>query len=109
LKIYNIMKHTFLKTVIILFSILIVNKLNAQLVVNTGQTPTQYVQNVLVGGGVLVNNVTFVGSTSGPNWQIGEFSNGSTTNLGINNGVVISSGNVTVIPNASSQHLDNVY
>lgn len=66
------MKHTFLKTVIILFSILIVNKLNAQLVVNTGQTPTQYVQNVLVGGGVLVNNVTFVGSTSGPNWQIGD-------------------------------------
>ena len=64
---------------------------NAQLVVNTGNTPSYYVQNVLLGGGVTATNITFSGSSG----QIGEFSNGNATNLGLDHGIIMSSGNVT--------------
>ena len=65
---------------------------NAQLTITTGVlTPTQYVQNVLVGGGVTVSNVTFSGQLD----QIGEF-NAAGTNplLGINNGIILATGDV---------------
>lgn len=64
------------------------NGIFAQLNVTTGLTPTQYVQNVLVGGGVTVSNVTFQGTVH----SIGEFTNGNTTNLGLNEGLILSSG-----------------
>lgn len=78
-------------TILLLFVSVIVN---AQLVVNTGgQTPTQYVQNVLVGGGVTVNNVVFSGNTN----QIGTF-NAANTNpfLGITDGLILATGDVNV-------------
>jgi len=64
-----------------------------QLVVTTGMTPTQYVQNVLLGAGITVSNVTF----SGNNNQIGEF-NATNTNpfLGLTNGIVMATGDVNV-------------
>jgi gliding motility-associated-like protein len=74
--------------------IIIAFSVKSQLVVNTGtMTPTQYVQNVLVGGGVTVSNVTFSGNAN----QIGEF-NGTATApfVGINNGLVMATGNVNV-------------
>ncbi|HRO74593.1 MAG TPA: choice-of-anchor L domain-containing protein [Crocinitomicaceae bacterium] len=84
--------------------------LRAQLAVSTGLTPTQYVQQ-LVGAGVTVGNVTFVGAngtSSGtahstqngnyefdvPIYQIGTFSNGNSTNAGMNDGIILSSGTV---------------
>ncbi|MFH0894385.1 MAG: choice-of-anchor L domain-containing protein [Bacteroidota bacterium] len=51
-------------------------------------TPTQLVQNVLVGGGVTVSGVTYSGAAN----SIGGFTQGNTTNLGLNNGVILSSG-----------------
>ncbi|NTW32654.1 MAG: T9SS type B sorting domain-containing protein [Bacteroidetes bacterium] len=59
-----------------------------QLAVSIGSTPQQLVQNVLVGGGISVSNVTYTGSSS----QIGSFSGGNSTNLGLSNGIVMSSG-----------------
>lgn len=75
--------------------------IKAQLVVNTGtMTPTQYVQNVLVGNGVSVSNVTFSGGAN----QIGEF-NGTGTSpfVGLSNGLIMATGdvNVAVGPNNS--------
>jgi len=64
---------------------------NAQLVVNTGMTPTQYVQNVLVGAGVTVSNVTYSGDVS----QLGDF-NGANTNIGIGTGIIMATGDVNV-------------
>jgi gliding motility-associated-like protein len=87
----------------ILFTALLVFiafSINAQLVVNTGaMTPTQYVQNVLVGSGVTVSNVTFSGTAG----QIGDF-NSQNANVGIGQGLVLSSGNVVnaVGPNNDS-------
>lgn len=65
----------------------------AQLTVTTGIPPATLVQNVLLGSGVTVSNVTFVGD---PN-QIGYF-NGSASNIGINEGIILSSGNVLDAP-----------
>ena len=82
------------KIFFLLFSAFITFNTHAQLVVNTGaMTPTQYVQNVLVGSGVTVSNVTFSGDAN----QIGEF-NATGTNpfLGLTDGLVMATGNANV-------------
>lgn len=61
---------------------------NAQMTTTTGMTPTQYVQNVLLGGGVTVSNVTYTGYAN----AIGEFSIAGATNLGMTNGLVMTTG-----------------
>lgn len=55
-------------------------------------TPAQLVQNVLVGNGVTVSNVNYIGGAD----AIGSF-DGSSTNLGLNTGIVLTTG--TVKPN----------
>ncbi len=79
---------------IIIVYILITFDSYAQLNVSTGNTANYYVQNVLLGSGVSVSNITFTGNSE----QIGEFSNGNTTTLGLDRGIVLSTGNVTNIP-----------
>lgn len=66
--------------------------LAAQLIVNSNTFNTnQLVQDVLVGQGVDVNNVSFTGD----NVQRGFF-NGASSNIGINSGIILSTGNVFV-------------
>jgi gliding motility-associated-like protein len=80
----------------------------AQLVVGTSMTPAQLVQNVLVGTGVTVSNVTYSGVVG----SLGNFTGGGTTNLGISSGVIMSTGLVNGTPaigsavgnNASTSH-----
>lgn len=81
-----------MKRLIVLIIVLVVTKVNAQLTVTTGAlTPTQYVQNVLVGGGVTVSNVTFVGQSN----QIGEFdATNANPSIGITNGIILATGDV---------------
>jgi hypothetical protein len=69
-------------------------KINAQLVTNTGQSPQNLVQNVLIGPGVTVSNILYNGSPM----AIGSFT-ATGTNLGINQGIVMTTG--TVLPNGS--------
>ena len=61
-------------------------------------TATYLIDNVLLGGGIIVSNHSFIGD---PN-QIGFF-NGVNSNLGIDSGIVLSSGSVLDLigPNAS--------
>ncbi len=61
----------------------------AQLVIDNTLTPTQMVEDVLLGPGVTATNITF----SGTNNQSGYF-NGANSNIGIAEGVILSSGNV---------------
>jgi len=77
----------------------------AQLNINTGLTPSQLVQNVLIGQGVTVSNITYNGDIG----SIGEFSNGSATNLGIGSGIVLSSGNVIDIPQSSDFDASTIF
>jgi len=82
------LKHSFLTFILlVLFSL----TSKAQLLVTTGtMTPTQYVQNVLVGAGVTISNVTFTGAST----QLGEF-NAVNTLINIPTGLILASGNVT--------------
>ncbi|WP_298115879.1 choice-of-anchor L domain-containing protein [Flavobacterium sp.] len=89
-----------MKKLLLSLSLLLVTIANAQLVVdNTTQTPAQLVQNVLLGSGISVSNVTFNGSASNAAMvrdQVGHFLNGSATNIGLNNGIILSTGKATV-------------
>ena len=86
---------------IFIFFLLISSRISfAQLTTNTGTNPQALVQNTLIGPGVTVSNITFNGSPS----SIGSFS-GTGTNLGIANGIVMTTG--TVIDNGSGPHGPN--
>jgi gliding motility-associated-like protein len=63
--------------------------INAQITVNAAPTAAQLVTNTLIGNGVSVSNITFVGQVS----QKGSFIGGS-SNIGLPNGVLLSSGRV---------------
>jgi len=62
--------------------------LSAQLQIINNKTPAQLVQQVLVGSGVTVSNITFTGAPV----AIREFNNGGTTNLGLLSGIILSTG-----------------
>ncbi|MCB9170398.1 MAG: choice-of-anchor L domain-containing protein [Flavobacteriales bacterium] len=70
--------------------------LRAQLVVDNTITVADLVQNVLLGGGVTVSNITFNGQPANQaNIQIGSF-DGTNCNVGMNNGIMLSSGDIHV-------------
>lgn len=76
--------------------------LNAQISVDYSLTPTQLVQNVLLGGGISVSNVTFTGGAE----MRGTFE--GTSNLGIDTGLVLATGDIAVSigPNTYTSHSD---
>lgn len=78
----------------ILTVILLILSINAygQLITSTS-TPANLVQNVLLGTGVQISNINYVGS---PN-SIGYF-DGSNTNIGLNDGVILTTGTVLNTP-----------
>ncbi len=61
---------------------------NAQIVTSTTLTVQQYVQNVLLGGGVSASNITYTGYAK----AIGSFTAPATTNLSIGSGLVLTTG-----------------
>lgn len=65
-----------------------------QLVTSSSQSPAQLVQNVLLGQGVDVSNITFQGAAQ----AIGSF-NGANTVLGFSEGIIITTGTVNKVPN----------
>ncbi|TND06976.1 MAG: fibronectin type III domain-containing protein [Bacteroidetes bacterium] len=64
--------------------------LNAQLVVNSAVTPAQLLA-AFAGQGLTTSNVVI----NCPAGAYGTFSNGSSTNIGINNGIMLTTGNLT--------------
>lgn len=64
--------------------------LHAQLITNNTVNAADGVQNVLIGGGVSVSNITFTGA----NEQIGSFTCSGGCNLNISSGLVMASGNI---------------
>jgi gliding motility-associated-like protein len=66
----------------------------AQLQTNGGQTPVQLVQNVLLGTGVDVSNITFSGSGN----AIGTF-NATNASIGIDEGIIMTTGTIDPGPN----------
>ncbi|MBP6391487.1 MAG: choice-of-anchor L domain-containing protein [Flavobacteriales bacterium] len=67
----------------------------AQLVLTNTQTPAQLVQNVLLGAGVSVSNITFNGTPGNTvSNQAGEF-NSTNANVGIGAGVILATGGIS--------------
>jgi gliding motility-associated-like protein len=84
------------KIVFIFFTFLLFSsEIFSQLTTNSTLTPTQLVQNVLLGQGVTAFNVSFTGANSSAFKAIGQFNVGSDNNLGFNAGVVITTGIVS--------------
>jgi gliding motility-associated-like protein len=78
--------YTFIILIILPFFV------KSQLIVTNNETPIDLVQNYLVGSGVTVSNITFNGMPGNTiDNQIGFF-NGVNTNLGIDSGIVMSTG-----------------
>ncbi len=92
----------------LIFSFLIlffVSNTHAQLTVSSTMTPLQYVQDVLVGTGVQVSNVTFNGNVNYTGNQIGKFDYVG-NQIDFTSGIVMASGGVTGLigPNSSGSH-----
>lgn len=71
---------------------------SAQINIDTSHSPQQLVQSFLIGQGVIASNISYTGVAE----SIGYFDNGTNTNLGLDSGIVLSSGDVTLIPGNSS-------
>jgi hypothetical protein len=94
------------KTTLILLLLLSSITIQAQLIVNSNNTPAELVQNVLLGNNVYISNVKFNGSLINGTMlkdQATSFSNGATTNIGLNQGLLLSTGKgqVAIGPNNS--------
>lgn len=79
--------------------------LAAQIVVDGTKDAKQLVQDVLLGSGVTVSNITFTGDSG----AIGFF-NGINSNVGLDSGIVLTTGNIASVPgpnNAGSSGIDN--
>ncbi|MEX1001071.1 MAG: choice-of-anchor L domain-containing protein [Crocinitomicaceae bacterium] len=76
-------------TLNVLLLLFISASVHAQLTTSTAQTPAQLVDNVLVGNGVAASNIVYTGHAE----AIGSF-DGSATNLGLNSGIVLTTGTV---------------
>jgi len=87
---YKITRYSKPIAILVLFiTLFTINQGHAQLTVSTSMTPQQLVQNVLIGSGVTVSNVTYNGFAQ----AIGHFTTGSSpTNLGISEGIIMSTG-----------------
>lgn len=79
---------------LVVLGILLSCNVYAQLQVTTNSNAQDLAQ-TLTGNGVVISNATVVC----PNGAIGTFTNGNTTNLGVNDGVVLTSGQIIDIPN----------
>jgi hypothetical protein len=96
-----------MKKFFILLAFFSVHVAQSQLIVNNASfTPAQLVQNVLLGNGITVSNITFNGSAAAANTtqlKVGKFTNGNATNIGINSGLILATGkaNLAIGPNGS--------
>tara|TARA_R110002072_G_scaffold232309_1_gene389694 strand:+ start:48133 stop:50454 length:2322 start_codon:yes stop_codon:yes gene_type:complete len=87
---YNFMKMRILS--LLFLSVLFSSISFGQIIIDDTPTPTSLVTNTLIGPGLVTSNITFTGASS----QIGFFdANGS--NIGLDSGVVMSSGTVVSI------------
>jgi hypothetical protein len=91
-KIYNMKTIRYIFISVVVFST-IVSQSSAQLAVNGNLTPEEMVQ-FFVGSGINYSNVLYTGADTAR----GIFTNGGTTNLGVDHGLALTSGTIQNIP-----------
>lgn len=82
-----------MKKKLILLQLFLPIILLGQFNINTSYTPQQLVEDYLIGPGITVSNVTYRGQLQ----QFAYFSNGNTTALGMDEGIILCTGNATQI------------
>lgn len=87
----NVYTKTMFKKALFILTILLPFGLSAQLVVDNTITAEQAVEDILLGGGVEVSNITFSGDAN----QIGSF-NSENSNIGLASGVTLATGDIAV-------------
>lgn len=87
------MKHFTTRSLLAAFFLISASAVQAQMIIDNTQTPQQLVQDVLLGQGVAVTNITFTGDAQ----QIGYF-DATNANFDIQEGVVMSTGDVNEVP-----------
>ncbi len=95
----NNLRNSLLLLIVLLISL----TTSAQLTITTGYSANQLVQ-MLLGSGIQVTNITSKGINTGELWSAGKFYQGQVNGLGIDSGVVLTSGNARLAsgPNTSS-------
>ena len=84
------------KTTLFLLAITLFKFSQSQVAVNNTNTVASYVQNVLLGPGVTVSNITFNSAPANvSNPQVGEFTD-ITSSVGLSNGMILGSGDVNM-------------
>ncbi|PWH86514.1 choice-of-anchor L domain-containing protein [Brumimicrobium oceani] len=78
-----------MKTILLILTLILTSIGWGQLVTNGGQNPNQLVQNVLLGTGVDVSNVSYSGATS----AIGTF-DATNASIGIDEGIIMTTGTI---------------
>lgn len=94
------------RTITSILLILLINFSYGQLQVTQNLTPAQLISQVLIGYGVTVSNITYTGDIQ----AIGKFANGGTTNIGLQSGVLLTTGKASIAigpNNATSAGFDN--
>jgi gliding motility-associated-like protein len=98
-----------MKRIFLLLLVLVNCIVHAQLVINnTSQTPQQLIQSVVVGQGINVSNITYNGTAANADMvsdQVGQFSNGLTTNIGLDSGIILSTGNAIIAKGPNDTNL----
>jgi hypothetical protein len=76
--------------------VLFLNLSKAQVAINNTNTVQNYVQNVLLGGGVTVSNITYNGVNGNlVDAKVGQFTDPSSS-IGLSNGMILATGNANV-------------
>lgn len=90
-------------------ALLAVNTAKAQLAITNAPTPQQLVQDVLLGGGITASNFTFNGQANPPANQPGRGSfTAVNSNLGLDAGVILSTGMVTAAAGPATNFASSV-
>jgi gliding motility-associated-like protein len=87
---HQLLFSTIMTILLLVFS---AGRSSAQLTVSGAMTPAQLVQNVLLGPGVTVMNITYNGAPA----ATGSF-NGAASNIGLANGMLLTCGNISNAP-----------
>jgi gliding motility-associated-like protein len=92
------MKNRILKVIFVALTLILAQPSTAQISVTAGLTGQQMLD-ILVGSGVVVSNVNYTGIPIAS----GSFNNGGTTNIGLQSGVILTSGSVNLVPGPNNQ------
>ena len=90
--------YTISLLLLLLVTILSSKKSIAQFTIQTNKTPQQLVEEVLLGEGISVSNITYTGSAL----SIGKFTNTVSPTLNLDSGIILSTGRVIDIASANT-------